>query len=341
MYQERLVSTRTKKIIEHSPTGAYLLNTHALHNYRRILSVLSPDLRKQLTAATVTNHDGLRLHAATLLRVAKVTEGEPTPTGSAVDASEQPAPAFVKATVNRNRKAARTTKAKGKGKGKIPEITPDNAAASTSANHTTAVATSNPGATSALPIPASRVPAASSNATSGALPLPASSIQSSGKLHHFKRCTLKPILFQCIQLQLPTIIATAPHTLRLYSLPTLWFHLPPTHRHQVTMQIFIPTSPHLYTCFLVKEVITRLGPLACTNPFIHQLQASPPLHNLKAMSLSSLRIINGGVCHNNSEFTSDVATLSIYKTCSYRLCFRMFSQCTQDAFSDRLGIIGL
>ncbi|KAI9566586.1 hypothetical protein HD554DRAFT_1985765, partial [Boletus coccyginus] len=43
MYQEHLVSTQTKKVIEHSPIGMYLLNTHALHNYHQILSVLSPD----------------------------------------------------------------------------------------------------------------------------------------------------------------------------------------------------------------------------------------------------------------------------------------------------------
>lgn len=141
MYQERLASTRTKKVIEHSPTGAYLLNTHALHNYRRILSVLSPDLRKQLTAAIVTDHDSLRLHAATLLRAAKVSGGESAPTGSAVDTPEQPAPAFVKAAANGNRKSSRTTKAKGKGKGNPPEVAPDNAAASTSANHTSAAST--------------------------------------------------------------------------------------------------------------------------------------------------------------------------------------------------------
>ncbi|KAI9458789.1 hypothetical protein HD554DRAFT_2029488, partial [Boletus coccyginus] len=46
VYQKCLVSTWTKKVIEHSPTGTYLLNTHTLHNYHQILSILSPDLRK-------------------------------------------------------------------------------------------------------------------------------------------------------------------------------------------------------------------------------------------------------------------------------------------------------
>ena len=121
-------------------------------------------------AALVTDHDNLRLRAATLLRDAKVTGGESALMGSVVDASEQPAPAFVK---------AKTTKAKGKGKGKAtevamsnsgasstppiqtsngkrkrnpPKVAPDNVAASTAANHTPAASTSNPSASSSLPV---------------------------------------------------------------------------------------------------------------------------------------------------------------------------------------------
>lgn len=200
-YQERLVSTRTKKVIEHSPTGAYILNTHALHNYHQVLSVLSLDIHKQLTAAIVANHNSLLLYAATLLRAAKVTEGEPTSTGSAVDTSEKTAPAFVKVVANGNRKAPMTTKEKRKGKGKPSEGAPKNAAVSTSANHTTvasmsnlgAVQTSNPigvtaasisdhGASSALPVPGFHVLASSNNAALGALPLPASFIQGYGQV---------------------------------------------------------------------------------------------------------------------------------------------------------------
>lgn len=159
-YQERLVSARTKKFIEHSPAGAYLLNTHALHNYHRIPSVLSPDLRKQLTAAIVTNNDSLRLHAATLLRAAKVAEGE----HSAASTSEQPVPAFIKATMTRNgnKKASGMTKAKGKGGGNPSGVVPDYAPVLTSAtlsalpiqtpNFTTATSISNHGASSTLPI---------------------------------------------------------------------------------------------------------------------------------------------------------------------------------------------
>ncbi|KIO07666.1 hypothetical protein M404DRAFT_104131, partial [Pisolithus tinctorius Marx 270] len=34
--QENDKTTRTKMIINHTPTNAFLLNTHALHNYKRI-----------------------------------------------------------------------------------------------------------------------------------------------------------------------------------------------------------------------------------------------------------------------------------------------------------------
>lgn len=152
------------------------------------------------------DHDSLRLHAATLLRAPKVTGREPVPTGSAVDASEQPAPAFVKATANQNRNTSRTTKVKGKGKEKEkenpPDVAPDNATGSILVNHTTMTPIPNLGTLSAPPVqtsnftiaalipnhstssappaPASRFPVAFSNTASSTLPLPASTIQDSG-----------------------------------------------------------------------------------------------------------------------------------------------------------------
>ncbi|KIO06283.1 hypothetical protein M404DRAFT_55005, partial [Pisolithus tinctorius Marx 270] len=38
--QENNETTRMKMIINHAPTNAFLLNTHALHNYRRITAVM-------------------------------------------------------------------------------------------------------------------------------------------------------------------------------------------------------------------------------------------------------------------------------------------------------------
>ncbi|KIK71775.1 hypothetical protein PAXRUDRAFT_72744, partial [Paxillus rubicundulus Ve08.2h10] len=38
--QERLLTTRTKDVVDHVPTNAYILNTYALHNYRWITAVV-------------------------------------------------------------------------------------------------------------------------------------------------------------------------------------------------------------------------------------------------------------------------------------------------------------
>lgn len=228
-----------KKVIQHSPTGAYLLNTHSLHNYRRILSVLAPDLRKQLTAAIVTNHDSLRLHAATLLRAAKVTEGEPAPTGSVVGASEQPAPAFVKATANRNKKAPGTTKTKGKGRGNPSKVAPDNAAVSTSANHTTTVSTSNPGASSVLPVPAAYVPAASSNAA--ALPLPDSSIRNPG---HVVSSVVPPQAYPITAYPAPAHYYSHSASSTPPALPANSVVSPPAHYYPIPPH---PSAPSYYT----------------------------------------------------------------------------------------------
>ena len=118
---------------------------------------------------------------------------------------------------------------------------------------------------------------------------------------------LKPILLQRIRPR-PTIIVTAPQALRLHSLPTPWFHLPPTiiqfpHtlRRQATIHLYTPMLPCLV------KVITGLDPLARTNPFMHQPQAPPPLYNPREMSI--IRITNGGT-HSTPDFISDVATQS-------------------------------
>ncbi|KAL4065523.1 hypothetical protein V8B97DRAFT_1846436, partial [Scleroderma yunnanense] len=38
--QEHLVTTRTKDLVSHLPTNAFLLNTHALHNYQHLAAVI-------------------------------------------------------------------------------------------------------------------------------------------------------------------------------------------------------------------------------------------------------------------------------------------------------------
>ena len=116
--QECLVTTQTKKVVKHSPTNAYLLNTHALHNYWKILAVLPPDLCKQFEAATVMDHNSLCLHAVELLCTPKSTEGGHIPADSAVNTSKQPAPAIDKVTKLETRtwKASKTMKMREQGK---------------------------------------------------------------------------------------------------------------------------------------------------------------------------------------------------------------------------------
>ncbi|KAF8425723.1 hypothetical protein L210DRAFT_3319884, partial [Boletus edulis BED1] len=43
--QERLLSSRTKVLVDHVPTNAYLLNTYSLHNYQWIISAIPISIR--------------------------------------------------------------------------------------------------------------------------------------------------------------------------------------------------------------------------------------------------------------------------------------------------------
>ncbi|KAH9914360.1 uncharacterized protein BXZ73DRAFT_55012, partial [Epithele typhae] len=55
--QERLKSTRTRTVVKHNETNAYILNTHSIHNYDHIRSALPPALRLQLDAPCVSEAD--------------------------------------------------------------------------------------------------------------------------------------------------------------------------------------------------------------------------------------------------------------------------------------------
>ena len=161
--------TWTKKVVEHSPTNAYLLNMHALYNYQWILAVLPPDLYTWLKAAVVTDHDSLCLHAAKLICASTPTEGESILANSTLNSLEQPALAFVKATKLGTRKVSKAMKTKGKGKAKPSGATPKAAAAASTSNHHTLTAL--PASSSSLitlsiwPVLASFIPVTSSALT--------------------------------------------------------------------------------------------------------------------------------------------------------------------------------
>ncbi|KAH9941761.1 uncharacterized protein BXZ73DRAFT_41717, partial [Epithele typhae] len=57
VFQERLKSTRTRAVIKHNETNAYILNTHSIHNYDHIRSALPPALRLQLDTPCVSEAD--------------------------------------------------------------------------------------------------------------------------------------------------------------------------------------------------------------------------------------------------------------------------------------------
>ncbi|KAI5983205.1 hypothetical protein EDD15DRAFT_2111406, partial [Pisolithus albus] len=69
--QERSITSRTKDLINHAPTNAYIINTSSLHNYQWIKAVVPSTLYDQLLASSILDHTSLRLHAADLLRSKK------------------------------------------------------------------------------------------------------------------------------------------------------------------------------------------------------------------------------------------------------------------------------
>ncbi|KAL4075091.1 hypothetical protein V8B97DRAFT_1916280 [Scleroderma yunnanense] len=111
--QEHLVITGTKDLVSHSPINAFLLNTHALHNYQHLAAVIPPSLHSQLNVSLITDHEIICLNAAKAVHAKKVTEdSEPNIT------PEKPVqtPAFDGAKRGSKRKG------KGKEKGKATVI---------------------------------------------------------------------------------------------------------------------------------------------------------------------------------------------------------------------------
>ena len=112
--QERLVTTRTKDLVGHSSTNAFLLNTHALHNYQHLAAVIPPSLHSQLNVSLITNHETIRLNAAKVVRAKKVTTEDGTGPNTTLEEPVQ-APAFDR--------VKRGPKGKGKGKATVSRNT--------------------------------------------------------------------------------------------------------------------------------------------------------------------------------------------------------------------------
>ncbi|KAH7905869.1 hypothetical protein BJ138DRAFT_1094753 [Hygrophoropsis aurantiaca] len=72
--QERLLTTRTKNMIDHKPTNSYVLNSYALHNYRWIAACIPPALHAQNATPFISDHSAARVQAAKLVRSKKAAE---------------------------------------------------------------------------------------------------------------------------------------------------------------------------------------------------------------------------------------------------------------------------
>ena len=89
-WQERLVTSRTKVLLEHAPTNAFILNIHSLHNHQWIMSAIPIQTQDQLKASPMLDHASMRSHAAETLQSKKGANGEDT-TPNTANETEPPA----------------------------------------------------------------------------------------------------------------------------------------------------------------------------------------------------------------------------------------------------------
>lgn len=117
--QERQETNKTKTIIEHAPTNIFILNMHALHNYKRIAAVVPSKLLAEHGAAHITDHTAIRLHTAKILQQNKaVDEGNPSSTTQANSGETSEAtPAFERPANKRKKGKEKVSAAPRKGKG--------------------------------------------------------------------------------------------------------------------------------------------------------------------------------------------------------------------------------
>ncbi|KAF8430572.1 hypothetical protein L210DRAFT_1019310 [Boletus edulis BED1] len=106
--QERLLTTRTRLLVDHAPTNAFILNIHSLHNYWWIVSAIPIQTRHQIRASLVPDHALMRSHAVETLRSKKGADGE--------DAIPNPANEADPPPFDRQSKTRQKGKAKGKSK---------------------------------------------------------------------------------------------------------------------------------------------------------------------------------------------------------------------------------
>ncbi|KAF8546847.1 hypothetical protein OG21DRAFT_1426020, partial [Imleria badia] len=62
--QEHLLTSRTKNLVEHACTNAYVVNTSSIHNYHWIKAAIPSILYDEIYAPLILDHAVLRVHAA-------------------------------------------------------------------------------------------------------------------------------------------------------------------------------------------------------------------------------------------------------------------------------------
>jgi hypothetical protein len=107
--QERQETTKSKDVLDHVPTNAYVLNTHSIHNYKWIAAVTPSAIRNQCKSAFIADHQAVRLHAAKLVREKKAVEGDNPVIVSSTEPNQPPAFARGKQSKGKGR-AKNTTK---------------------------------------------------------------------------------------------------------------------------------------------------------------------------------------------------------------------------------------
>ena len=90
--QERLLTSCTKFVIDHAPTNVYILNTHSLHNYHWINSVLPASIHTQCSSLLIPEHTSLRLRAASSLRSKKGSDHEEEHAAANLNKAADPPP---------------------------------------------------------------------------------------------------------------------------------------------------------------------------------------------------------------------------------------------------------
>ena len=114
--QERVETMKTQPTIAHASTNAYLLNTHALHNYQVVALVVPQTLLDQIGTSLVVDHQSVRAEAAKIIQSQKKAKSK----------KSENANTEVEASVASTSAASSVMTTRRKGKERADEPVPEN-----------------------------------------------------------------------------------------------------------------------------------------------------------------------------------------------------------------------